>query len=1257
MAKDKEQLIAELMKKPEKIRNICIAAHIDHGKCVSARTKLALWTGESIHAEELYNKYMSIGKIVRTTDNETIIDVSKKGIVINTLNKRTMKIEKGKITHMWKMKKTDPLVEIELKNGRKIKTTPEHKFMVLHPSGKITEVAANELQLGDSIVCNRIVHFEPLSLNKIKEFFLEKISRDGFYVFLNDSMKRKLHEKIIIKGREKVWEQVKPSLKMLSFYHCAWRGSYRLNDLLKLADNFGITPVEIYDSIKCINYRKTTKYRGDHSSVNLTLPKTMEEWEDFMYFVGLMFGDGSVSITLDNADKTIHDKTISICEKTLGIKPTIRTYKNKCPRIYINGGLTLKHLLRIIFDYPLKQKSRNIRLPLILQLMPTELSSKFISGYFDADGCVEFGRRAVSLTSSSAEMINDLQLFLMRFGCPSKIDRDTLYISGKKSLKNFGKIGFLLDRKTEKFKHLLEKSAQSRNIDYIYVNADNLKKLRMKMGLYQNDIGKYYSKYERGEIGINHDNLSTIVAKFDSADSGLDELEIFKKLCSEDVYFCNISSINICDKEEFVYDFSVEKTHNFVAEGMIIHNTTLTDNLLAGAGMISEELAGKQLFTDFVKQEQERGITIYSANVSMVHSFDNDDFLINLIDTPGHVDFGGDVTRAMRAVDGAIVVACAVEGVMPQTETVIRQALKERVKPILFINKVDRLIRELKLTPEKMQERLLKIIKDVNQLIQKYAEKEYREKWMARVDDGSVAFGSAFRKWAISVPYMKAKGITFKDIIEYCSTERDDELTKLAPLHRIVLNMVISHLPNPRDAQSYRIPKIWLGDVNSEEGKSMLKMDANAPLAAIVTKVTPDPHAGLISTARIFSGSIKKGQEIRLISQYKVRRVQQVCVYKGPQRIQMESIPAGNIVGLVGIQDASSGETICDADKEMHPFERIKHMFEPVVTKSIEPSNPKDLTKIINFLKQVSREDPTLQVTINEETGEYLVSGLGELHIDAKIERPLKDLEISIKASPPIVVYRETVKELSPEIEGKSSNKHNRFSMTVEPLEDEIYNAMTEGKIVWDKKNRKHVIAQLQEYGMNKDEAKKIEDVYNRSVLIDATKGIQYLNETMEMICEAFRRFVDAGPLSREPCAKLKAKLWDAKLHEDAIHRGPAQVLPTIKYALEECMLHAKPSLLEPVQTIRIDTPEEEMSSAMNQVQGRRGQIIDTTIETGAAMIKARIPVAEMFGFEAALKSATGGRGFYSLVDISFERVPEDLKENVIKKIRERKGL
>lgn len=716
------------------------------------------------------------------------------------------------------------------------------------------------------------------------------------------------------------------------------------------------------------------------------------------------------------------------------------------------------------------------------------------------------------------------------------------------------------------------------------------------------------------------------------------------------------------DNSEKISELMRNPSHirNIAIAAHIDHGkTTLTDSLVAGAGMISEELAGQQLFTDFDKQEQERGITIFAANVSMVHDYDGDDYLINLIDTPGHVDFGGDVTRAMRAVDGAIILSDAVEGVMPQTETVIRQALRERVKPVLFINKVDRLVRELKLTPEKMQERFINIIKHVNILIQKYAEKEYAEKWLVNVENGSVAFGSAYRKWAISVPYMKKHGITFKDVIEYTEQDRDKELSKKAPLHQILLDMVIKHLPNPQDAQKYRISKIWHGDLDSDIGKHMLAMNPNGPLAMVITKVIPDPHAGVVVTGRLFSGTIKKGQEVRLVSQHMIKRLQQVSVYKGPQRMQMEDITAGNIVGLVGLTDAFSGETVCDSDREMEPFEAIKHVFEPVVTKSIDCADPKDLPKLIMFLKQVSREDPTLVIKINEETGEYLVSGLGELHIDAKIERPLKDKGINVKTSPPIVIYRESARALSPEAEGKSSNKHNKFYFTVEPLDEGVYKALAEGKISEKnvKKYIKDIIPQLVEAGMSRDEAKKLEEIYNRNVFIDATKGIQYLNETIELVIDAFKQVMDSGPLAHEPCGALKVKITDAKLHEDAIHRGPAQVLPAVGDAIREAILRAKPILLEPVQVIRIDVPEEGMNGAMSQVQNRRGQILDTQLELGAANIQAKLPVAEMFGFEANLKSATGGKGFYSLIDVIFDKVPEELKAQVIAKIRERKGL
>ena len=264
---------------------------------------------------------------------------------------------------------------------------------------------------------------------------------------------------------------------------------------------------------------------------------------------------------------------------------------------------------------------------------------------------------------------------------------------------------------------------------------------------------------------------------------------------------------------------------------------------------MSEEVAGKQRALDFHEDEAERGITIDSASVSMVHEVEGKDYLINLIDTPGHVDFGGDVTRAMRAVDGAIVLVCASEGIMPQTETVLRQALKERVKPVLFINKVDRLIREVKLTPEQMQEKFIGIINKVNELIQTIAEEEYGKKWQANVQEGSVAFGSAYHNWAMSVPYMQKHGISFKDIIDAYSSGEENykELAKESPLHKVVLDMVINHHPDPKTAQEYRIPKIWHGDLDSEVGKSLFNCDPKGPPVFIPVKIVVDKHAGEVA--------------------------------------------------------------------------------------------------------------------------------------------------------------------------------------------------------------------------------------------------------------------------------------------------------------------------------------------------------------------------------------------------------------------------
>ncbi|MFB6144626.1 MAG: elongation factor EF-2 [Candidatus Nanohaloarchaea archaeon] len=703
-----------------------------------------------------------------------------------------------------------------------------------------------------------------------------------------------------------------------------------------------------------------------------------------------------------------------------------------------------------------------------------------------------------------------------------------------------------------------------------------------------------------------------------------------------------------------------EHIRNIAIAAHIDHGkTTLTDNLLARAGMISDKLAGEQRFMDFDDQEAERGITIYSANISMVHEFDGQDYLINLIDTPGHVDFGGDVTRAMRAVDGVVVLVDAVDGVMPQTETVMKQALNEGVKPVLFINKVDRLIEEMQLTPEEMQERFTKIIREVNTALRKYADEETAERWSMAVNDGTVAFGSALKNWAISVPYMQESGISFQEIIDRVNEGDHEGLAEDAPIEEVVLDMVVKHLEDPRTSAEWRVPAVWPGDPESEVGESMANQDEDGPLVGVVTNVEDDEHAGTIATARLFSGTVHEGDELYGIGSQKTERAQQVGIYSGPRKLTVDSVPAGNIAAITG-PDFSTGETfIKKGEDEITPFEQIEHVFEPVVTKSIEPKRTSDLPKLIEALRKRAKEDNTIKVEIDEETGETLVSGLGELHIEAKVERHLEEKGIDIEVSEPIVVFREGIDEASDIEVGKSPNRHNKLEISVEPLSEEVRKFLKED---YEEINRKaddqtEVRDAMVEAGIDQDEADNVLDIYEENMFINASRGIKNLREIKEYLVDAFHEFCDEGPLANEPVIGLKVKLHDAKLHEDAIHRGPAQMIPATKDAMRRGFLQAQPRLIEPKQKLRIDTPSDTMGDAMTEVNNRRGDVIDMEEEGDSAIIRCKLPVEELFGFEAALKSATNGKGFFSLIDLIFEPLPMNLQEEKIMEIRERKGM
>jgi elongation factor 2 len=315
-----------------------------------------------------------------------------------------------------------------------------------------------------------------------------------------------------------------------------------------------------------------------------------------------------------------------------------------------------------------------------------------------------------------------------------------------------------------------------------------------------------------------------------------------------------------------------------------------------------------------------------------------------------------------------------------------------------------------------------------------------------------------------------------------------------------------------------------------------------------------------------------------------------------------------------------------------------------------------DLPKLIETLQQVSKEDPTIQVEINEDTGEHLISGQGELHLEVTTQRIERNQGIPVMTGEPIVVYRESPRSASREVEGISPNRHNRFYITVEPLAEEIVQKIKLGDVSMDmpEVDRRE---ELQDAGMDKDTSQNVENMFGTNIFIDDTKGIQHLNETMELIVEGLEEALDEGPLAGEPVQGSLVRLHDARLHEDAIHRGPAQVIPAVRQAVHRALIDARVALLEPIQDVRIDVPSEHMGAASGEIQGRRGRVDDMYQEGDLMVVEGIAPVEEMIGFSSDIRSATEGRASWNTENAGFRFMADNLQPEKITEIRERKGM
>jgi elongation factor 2 len=795
--------------------------------------------------------------------------------------------------------------------------------------------------------------------------------------------------------------------------------------------------------------------------------------------------------------------------------------------------------------------------------------------------------------------------------------------------------------------------------------------------------------------------------------------------------------------------------------------STLTDSLIARAGIISNEQAGETRYTDTRADEQERCITIKSTGVSLFYNMAQEDcpkdatstgFLINLIDSPGHIDFSAEVTAALRVTDGALVVVDCVEGVCVQTETVLRQALAERIKPIVIINKIDRSLLELNADPEEMYQQFSKNIDNVNVIISTYVDESGpMGNLIVSPDLGTVCFGSGLHGFAFTLTkFAKMYSIKFGIQVEkllpqlwgekYFDSRKKAFVTKqiaadgtkfersfcqlvlkpIVGLSRAIMNgekekymnmfksleikiledekfletkellsavyrrwlpagealleMIILHLPSPVQAQKYRVDTLYTGPLDDEAATAIRECDPNGPLMLYISKMVPAQDRGrFYAFGRVFSGKVETGQKVRVMGanyipgskeDLHITNIQRTVLMMGRKNENLQDCPCGNTIGLVGIdQYLVKCGTITTSEKA-YPIKAMKFSVAPVVRIAVEPKNASDLPKLVEGLNRLAKSDPCVICSF-EETGEHIVAGAGELHL----EICLKDLEeeyanIPLKKSSPVVSFRETVCKLS-EVTcmSKSANKLNRLYAQAEPLSNELIEAIESGKVNnrMDQKTRSKELQQT--YHWEQTESKRVwsfgPDSDGPNLLVDTTKSAEYLQDIRENIVSAFQWATKQGVIAEEPLRGVRFNVCDVFLHVDPSHRNAGQIVPTGRRVLYASQYTAEPTLVEPIYLCEITAPLVVCGGVHGILSKRRGHAFDQQQREGTPLmvIKAHLPVTESFGFDKALRSATSGQAFPQMIFDHWENVqgnifdPTSKLAETVKGVRKRKGI
>jgi len=715
---------------------------------------------------------------------------------------------------------------------------------------------------------------------------------------------------------------------------------------------------------------------------------------------------------------------------------------------------------------------------------------------------------------------------------------------------------------------------------------------------------------------------------------------------------------------------SYEKKRIFSITAHIDHGkTTATDYLLRRAGLMRPEDAGQLQMTDSDDEEQERGITIFTSVVLLAfqdlrNPDDGEPYIFQLNDTPGHISFTGEVSRALRGSDGAIILVDALEGIMTQTETNIRLAVGEELcKPVLFINKVDRLISELKLSPKETFEKIDKITREVNELIKKV--RPEGSKWSIDFAKNSVAVGSAKHGWGFTYEILMEKNLKPQDVFAKYNEGDIMWLRENLPLDEPMLRMVVDHLPNPIAAAKYRIPHIWGGDLNSELGQALQKSDPKGPLYGMITKIFLDPKKNYQATliGRVFSGTFNQTDSLYLVNSKTSNRVKRLGVMEITDILDISSIPAGNLFALYGFI-CPSGETFLATDKvpkdkkeaaKIPSFEKINYACRAVVSRSIKPKDPHDLAKLGEVVGKWMQADPTAEFRLNKESMEYILSGIDPLQIEILTKRINNQVKIEI--GEPIIVYREKISKKSKLFHTKSSNTHNRLLLYVEPLDEKTEELIDLGKITYlqNEKERAQILREEAEWDAK--EARRIVDVYKGNILVNGTSGLQRFDRVKNDLVSSFRNWLEECILAKEPALGIRVTFTDMVIHEDPRHTQFAQTASMAYSALSLAMLEAEPHIFEPIQRIDVKTPQGTEGGVNSIINKHRGRIHNVIPEGEYVRVQGQIPAAEIIGIADEIRSSTQGRAFFGYEFKGFERVPTSLEEDVILEIRKRKGM